>query len=119
MSDTDSVQTVQQEAHSDPGPAHDKYTENVARFLVPASTVTAIVSEMRALQDMEHEFTMSLFSRSLQEYGVPDEALQNLGNRVYEQSPMQSKLNAIRGTLTTHHKTLNYYKKEFGLVEPV
>lgn len=53
-----------------------------AKYLVPASTVLEIASEMRVLQDMQYDFTMDLFSRGLQEYGVPDEALQNLGKRV-------------------------------------
>ncbi|KAA0712544.1 hypothetical protein E1301_Tti019060 [Triplophysa tibetana] len=84
-SDPDSVQTVQQEAHSDPGPAQDKYSENIAlfflglqaKYLVPASTVNTIVSEMRVLQDMQHEFTMSLFSRSLHEYELYDSQLKD------------------------------------------
>lgn len=62
---------------------------------------------------------MDLFSRGLQEYGVPDEALQNLGQHVYEQSPMQSTLHTNNGSLTTHYRRLQYYRKEFNLVEPV
>lgn len=65
-----------------------------AMYLVLASTDFEIASEMKALQDMQHEFTVDLFSRGQQEYGVPDEALQNLGKHVQTTSK--------NGTLTTH-----------------
>ncbi len=118
---------MQQDRDSDLGSAQDKCTENMALFflglqakhLVPISTVSAIANEMKVLQDIQHEFTMDLFSRGLQEYGVPDEALQNLGKHVYEQSPIQGALHESSGTLSTHHKRLQYYRKEFSLVEPV
>ena len=117
----------QQDRDTDPGSAEDRYTENMAlfflglqaKYLVPASTVSKIASEMRMLQELQHEFTMDLFSRGLQEYGVPDEALHNLGQHVYEQSPMQNTLHTNNGSLTTHHRRLQYYRKELSLVEPV
>ncbi len=121
------VQTVQQDGDSDPGSAQDRYIGNMALFFlglqakypVPASTVSRTASELRVLQDIQPEFTMDLFSRGLQEYGVPNEALQNLGKYVYEHSSMQGPLHTSSGTLTTHHKRLQCYRKMFNLGEPV
>lgn len=106
--------------------AHHIFTQNLAlfylglqaKYLVPASTVTEIANEMKTLQDIQHECTMSTLSRELEQYGVTTETLMCLGKKAYEQGPIQKALNE-NGPLTTHHRRLQYYKTHFNYVQPV
>lgn len=104
----------------------DKYTENLAlfflglqaKYIVPASTVTEIASEMRTLQDIQHEFTVKRLISDLQEHGVPQNVLQEFGKKLYDDSPLQRAL-ASGGTLATHHRRIQFYRNNFNLVEPL
>lgn len=106
--------------------AQDRFIENLAlfclglqtKYLVPASTISEIVNEMKTLQDVQQEFTMGVLGLKLEQYGVQRETLLSLGQSVYEQSPLHAALCAS-GPLTTHHRRLQYFKSHFNYVHPV
>lgn len=74
---------------------------------------------MRTIQDIRHECTMSMLSAALQDKSIPQHIWQDVGKNVYDKSPVQEALEAKFGTLTTHHRRLQYYKTKFNFVEPV
>lgn len=104
----------------------DAYTTNLALFLlrlqakclVPASTITGIANEMKTLQDIQQEYTMDVLSQQLEQYGVPAETFRCLKQTVYKQSPMYETLNE-NGSLSTHHRRLQYYKAHYNYVDPM
>lgn len=106
--------------------AQDAYTENLplfflgleAKHLVPPSTITEIVNEMKTLQDIQQEHTMDVLSRDLKQYSVSAEMLRCLGESAYEQSPVHKALHA-NGPSTTYYRRLQYYKTHYNYVQPV
>ncbi|MBN3302401.1 NUD22 pyrophosphatase, partial [Amia calva] len=68
-----------------------------------------MVSEMRALQEIQQECTMNILTQCLHDGGVTDQIIENVGETISEQSPVQAALN--HGVLSTHHKRVQLYRK--------